>query len=382
MISGFLKGLTLRLFPKKKVLLYFYMVQDLDILLPLAVELKKANVTPICFVTWQMLKKSKRIVKELERHNLSWETQILPRYNGGKFSIDGYRPLLEGVSAVVTAVETSAVAHRHGHGVVKRAKAKKIPTYTFQHGFENIGLTYFDNEFPPGSISILSDRVFTWCPNEKLSDSIQNDILQKCVAVGCTKEYSPPTIPPNEIFASAKQLIVVFENLHWARYTDSYRRLFLEGLETAAAKNPNCIFIVKPHHAGKWLTERYNGEIPTQPNIVIANPSDPNWEPFTAPSLIGCADIVITTPSTVALDAAIMNVPVAVVKNDLDLRNYEPLHLLAGLDAWDNLCKQIETPNFLTSLQERGRKFVEENCVSLQGAVAAVKTIEKDLFQR
>jgi hypothetical protein len=69
-------------------------------------------------------------------------------------------------------------------------------------------------------------------------------------------------------------------------------------------------------------------------NLVMADPSDPFWEPFTAPSLIAAADLVITTPSTVALDAALARKPVAVAAYGMDLPAFAPLPLLQSGADW------------------------------------------------
>ena len=124
--------------------------------------------------------------------------------------------------------------------------------------------------------------------------------------------------------------------MHWSRYSDEYRQRFLQDLEQSAIAHPNTTILVKPHHTGLWLTKRYQGKVPVADNLLIADPKNPQWEAFTAPALIQIADAVITTPSTVAVDAARSHCPVAVVAYDLDLPNYEPLPLLRDLRDWQN----------------------------------------------
>jgi hypothetical protein len=58
---------------------------------------------------------------------------------------------------------------------------------------------------------------------------------------------------------------------------------------------------------------------------------------------------VITTPSTVALDAARYSLPVAVFAGDLDLSNYQPLPLLQALADWQAFV------NSALDLEQRGR---------------------------
>ncbi len=66
----------------------------------------------------------------------------------------------------------------------------------------------------------------------------------------------------------------------------------------------------------------------------MIDPRDSQWERFTAPAFIVHADVVITTPSTVALDAALAGRRVAVVGYDLELPLYHPLPILRCSDDW------------------------------------------------
>jgi hypothetical protein len=68
---------------------------------------------------------------------------------------------------------------------------------------------------------------------------------------------------------------------------------------------------------------------------VVIDPTDSAWEPHTAPALIASVDVVLTTPSTVALDAARSGRPVAVLGYDLDLPLYGPLPIIRGLSDLD-----------------------------------------------
>jgi hypothetical protein len=128
----------------------------------------------------------------------------------------------------------------------------------------------------------------------------------------------------------------VFENLHWHRFSDAYREQLLADLEAAAAEREDTLFLVKPHHAGRWLSTN-RGRLRERPNLVVVDPTDSAWEPHTAPSLIASTDLVLTTPSTVALDAARTGRPVAVLGYDLELPLYAPLPIIrsaADLDAF------------------------------------------------
>jgi len=125
----------------------------------------------------------------------------------------------------------------------------------------------------------------------------------------------------------------VFENLHWNRFDDGYRRRFLDDLSETAAAEPDVLFLVKPHHAGRWLSKNPDALAQTD-NLKILDPADPAWQPYTAPVLLASMDAAITTPSTVAIDAARAGRPVAVAGYGLDLSLYSPLPILGDPQDW------------------------------------------------
>ena len=84
------------------------------------------------------------------------------------------------------------------------------------------------------------------------------------------------------------------------------------------------------------MSEHLVGLKATPPNLLLANPVDPLWEPFTASAILQIVDGAITTPSTVALDAALAGKPVAVASYGLDLSVYSPLPLLNDFKDWDD----------------------------------------------
>ncbi len=121
----------------------------------------------------------------------------------------------------------------------------------------------------------------------------------------------------------------MFENLHWHRFSELYLEQALFDLDHAAAEHLDTLFLVKPHHAGRWLS-RNRGRLRERPNLAVIDPTDSAWEPHTAPALIAAVDAVLTTPSTVALDAARAGRPAAVLGYDLDLPLYAPLPIIRG----------------------------------------------------
>lgn len=342
---------------KPTVLVFMDLIQDLDVILPLikAINADERLSLKTC-VSNQLIKESPRVKDTLETQGIPYH--IIHYY----FLKLGLQPNLSNIDALITASETTANPHRYSHLLTKRANKLKIYTYTLQHGWENIGLTYFDNIHAPDTVHFASQKILIWGDMDSLVPEVLPETKSRCVPVGCPKEKEAiSTAAKLEIPNQRDYVISVFENLHWHRYSDSYRDCFLQDLETTASQFPNTTFLVKPHHAGQWLTKRYKGKLPAGDNLVIINPTEPKWEPFTAPALIAYSDGIITTPSTVALDAANLEQPVSVIGYDLELQKYQPLPIIYSLEDWINFVRQIHLPTARHSICHRTSTFLKKS---------------------
>ncbi len=295
--------------------------QDLDILLPVLLALRsRAEVRLRIALTDWLVTESPRVLNTLAAHGFSFD--IYPRDEVRR----GDAPLLGGVDGVLSGAETNVRAHKSGHTLVGRARARGAASFTLQHGFENIGLTYKDGLHDEG-VRFASDVIFTWCGADDLADWIAPETRAAVVPVGSPKTVPSPASPTPLHQGFWARTVGVFENLHWARFSEVYRERFIEDLRDAASANPDTLFLVKPHHAGRWAS-RHRDRIAQTANLVVVDPTDSAWEPHTAPALIASVDRVLTTPSTVALDAARTGRPVAVLGYDLDLPLYAPLPVI------------------------------------------------------
>ncbi|HEV7265844.1 MAG TPA: hypothetical protein VGN83_13130 [Falsiroseomonas sp.] len=312
-----------------RVLGFLDLVQDLDVLLPV-LEAMRADprFAPEACISDRLAAASPRVLRELV------ERGLMPRIVPRKDVIAGRAPALEGIAALLTAAESSHPAHRAPHALASRAAAGGMPSFTFQHGLENIGLTYFapDPEHP-GPIRFASSRILVWGPAESLPADVLPETRARCVAVGTPKpaEAPPATLP---LPPHAGKVVGVFENLHWERYDAAYVQAFLADLRATAARFPDVLFLVKPHHAARWLAKNPQALAGMPGNLLLADPAQPAWEPFTAAAILAAVDGVITTPSTVALDAARVGRKVAVAGYGLDLPVYAPLPILRGAEDW------------------------------------------------
>ncbi|WP_439670936.1 hypothetical protein AEMCBJ_15080 [Cupriavidus necator] len=281
--------------------------------------------------------------------------------------------------ALLTIAETSLGPHRFAHELTRRACNAGVTTGTLQHGYENVGLTYTDSVHCIERIDFAASRIFTWGPLEQLHADIRHDNRAKCVPAGIPKPVAggdprplPPSIPDD------KPLIGVFENLHWHRYSEDYRDFFLESVEMIAREHPEVTLLVKPHNAGRWLTSRHKGDKPEAPNLIVADPAEVQWEGLTANDLLGHMQGVITSPSTVALDAARAGLPAAVVAYDLPMDNYAPLTRIVASADWLDFVHACLDDAGKARLVDDSRQFVERVLVPGDAAARIIET----LFQK
>lgn len=336
---------------RPRLLFLVQIITDADLLAPLIVAARgDPRLQVHVIVTHAALTKTPELEPLLRRLGLDWEPvredEILREQV----------PDLTEIDAVISATESTAPAHRIAHALARRANRSGVHTFTMQHGFENVGLTYFDREYPSNAVRFASRTIFTWGPSERLHPAALHDTRARCRPLGCSKPAQPTlSVPPRP--DGRERLVAIFENLHWSRYSDAYRESFLAAIELVAQAHPDTTFFIKPHPAGKWLTARYHGPRPTRDNILIAVPGDPRWELYDAAATIELADGVITTPSTVALDAARRQRPTAVVAAELALEAYAPLPLLRSGKDWGRFVAGLTVGSLHTEFVRQSECF-------------------------
>jgi len=240
---------------------------------------------------------------------------------------------LEGVRAIVTGSETTLKPHRAAHDLTLALKSRGASTYTLQHGFENVGLSYFD-AVQGMEVRFAADAIFTWGHPDRLPLTTPDENRAKARAVGRPRFHHRPSEPA---WPNAPEVIdvAIFENLHWHRFDDTYRCRVLDEIDRICAVHPDWRFLFKPHPQGRWLTQRFKGEKPSAANLIVADPALPEWSGITGHAVIARARRVLTTPSTIALDAAQAAKPVAVFGYGLSLPLYRPLAIIESADDLD-----------------------------------------------
>lgn len=301
------------------------LVQDAELVLPVAAEARERGVfdVAICMTSW-LEKVAPRIPALVAAHG------FVPLITTREAVRTGLAPDLAGFEALLTASESTAPAHRFAHALTLRAERAGLATFTMQHGLENIGLTYRGD----GEFEFASQWLFTWGDPRHLPAWVPPGRRSRCIGVGCPKPLRGGPARALPVDAGGRPVVGVFENLHWERYDETYTAAFLDDLFHAAALRPDMLFVVKPHPAGKWMTRNPQLLRGRPANLVLADPGDAAWQPLSAEDVIVTSAAVVTTPSTVALDAARLERPVAVAGYALDVDVYAPLPRLKDRAGW------------------------------------------------
>lgn len=348
--------------PEAEVLVVLHLVQDLDLALPIIIELQQREIAVQVLCSQALLKTSPRVMKTLSLHRI--DVRVVSAAEPLTSFRFGSR-----TRALLTVSETNLSPHQFSRTLTEAAQVAGIMTATLQHGLENVGLTYTDKIHSIDRINFAADRIYLWGGLDTLHTDISPATRAKCVAIGCSKVGRDESANLDALIAPEALVVGVFENLHWHRYSEEYRQFFLEGVTALAEQFPSVTFLIKPHHAGLWLTSRYKGDKPIAPNLIIADPKEAEWERYTAGALLGRMKAVITSPSTVALDAAARGLPVAVVKGDLDTETYTPLYAIEKMANWSAFIERVLDESQAPELKHLSERFVSR--MILEGDAAA-----------
>lgn len=326
------RGIALRAESKLRVLLLLQQFQDIDLIVPVA---EGASACPDLDVRIAVLSKI-AIPASRRLRRLCGNGAQVEFWLGADLLDQRIAPERFAVDVAVTASEGIGFGARFARAFVAASRAAGARVLSLQHGLDNGGLTFGPRV--RGS-AFMSDLVLTWGGAHRLTEAAAPDVRAKAVPVGCPKRVFGRSDFADFPHADVP-FIAVFENLHWHRYNDDYRGRFVRDLVATAEAAPEARFLVKPHMGGQWFV-RGGSNAPLPSNVEIAHPAAPRWRRFTADAFLAYASAVITTPSTIALDAARYGVPAALVTYGIAAQNYHPLPRLEQSDDWLAFVDQI-----------------------------------------
>lgn len=321
---------------------------------------EKAKQRKDIFVTFWVLKKCDKRFPE-----------VLALLTGKRAIVDlvvsFVRPLkllkkLKQADVFLSTVESTAAPHKLPYIITKMANAMGVSTYTLQHGFENIGLTYCDEIHGP-DIKFAAKTVLTWGQTEELPAWVDKETLDKSIAVGCPKKHVIFENNPST-GKGGRPIIGVFDNLYWHRYDEKYRSTFLKHLKDISKQRKDFRFILKCHpNDVRKRSKEMTVKLHRLKNVEVVDLLGEEGN-LTTSWLLSRAVGVITTPSTIALDGALANVPVAVSRYGLDLTYYSPLCLLDDIEDWQQYLDQLTEKSENSKLKRNGEQFLSRVLVT------------------
>jgi hypothetical protein len=305
-----------RLRPRSRVLVLVDLAQDIDVLAPVLAALRDCpDLAPVVRVAGWLERESPRTAARLRQLGLAFA------YVRRADVVSGKAPSLRGIAAVLAAAESSHPAHAAGHALARRAASAGIGAYTLQHGLENVGLYGLER----AAARFASEHVFCWFPERETPADLPDGTAAKLLHVGRPSPLPARAAPP------PRYHLGVFENLHWERYGADEREAFRAGLLAVARSLPELRILLRPHPAGRWSMQ-LGQELAPFPNIALAGPAELQEGASGGAEAVKEAGRVITTPSTIALDAAAVGAPTALAAPGGEV--YAPLPELRAPEDW------------------------------------------------
>ena len=262
---------------------------------------------------------------------------------------------LRNKDALLTTVESTLAAHKVPYLLTRIANAAGARTYTLQHGFENVGLTYRDGIYGP-HVRFAAQTVLTWGPLENIPPAVSEETRRKCVAVGCPKIHLVTPSEPTINSSDRRPIIALFEGLHANRFDERYIRQLFKDLQDMVQLFPDFRFILKPHPGALVRSPLHVESLASLRDVEVLDPVHPESANWSTPRLLTEALAVITTPSTIALDASLAKTPVAVIRCGQTTpyyNNYQPLPFLDEKEDWQEFLNNIlRDPNFMEPIRK------------------------------
>lgn len=262
---------------------------------------------------------------------------------------------------LLSASESSLYPHRLAHALTERARTSGIFTATLQHGFECPGLTYHDNFHSARKIHFSSQRIYLWSPVSRLCPEVPAATVERCLVVGCPSGAEPAESVETLRDADAPLVVGIFENLHWHRYSPADRQSFIDGVIAAAKRFPTVQFRLRAHPSGQWLAGDEARPLRSIKNVGVLMPDElPIADDFHERLFAGLT-AVISTPSSIVIQASSRALPVAVFTGSLATAPvcYDPLTSLRLPDDWLNFVQTLHSAHLARKLRRKSRAFFD-----------------------
>ena len=274
---------------------------------------------------------------------------------------------------IITSSESSSPNHSFARELIMRARRSGIPTIGIQHGYECVGVNHHpsqDNDYPYG-VRLNTDFVTTWQPLSKVrSKSIFTSsrliptgpisfFSRLAFLTSRGRHFHPMSNQAKTDRQQKKKSVLICDNSHSPRFRIQGRREAFRKFCIGLSKANQLEAIVRMHPANRF---------PVTSGLGFTQ-HDGELNPY---SLAGY-DLIISPPSSIIVDAASIQVPVAVWTDHVipnDTTNYIPLPVVStSQDALATLELPVESTRSLC------KEFIDDNLASCYGGKRLINLI-------
>lgn len=341
--------------PAKRIVLLVSRPQDVELLIGIQKKSKLREGLRVRFwVVNSCARRYPEVLAQLKEKGVEVEKIVSFGHLGKTLSS------LMRTDAFLSTVESTTAKRKLPYIITRMANAAGVPTFTLQHGFPNLGLSFCDHVYGT-DIRFAAKTVLIWGPVEALPSWVSHETLDKCVAVGCPKEL---VLFDHDLksHTSDRPIIAIFENLHGHIYDEDYTSAFLGHLQKAAKQYKEYRFVLKSHPSSlRCRSQKLSEAFSRLEDVEIVDRIDGVAPTHTTPWLLANASGAITNPSTIALDSALAGVPVALAQYGLKLANYAPLTMLDSFKDWETFISRLNNGD---ELKKRNEEFLGRVMVS------------------
>lgn len=352
----------------EKLLVLINNATDRPIAMAVLDAARKLGVETAVIVSQEACFRNPQLIEDLVSRRIS--PTFIQRQNARRTD---YR-WLRNATALFCPSESDLPAHAVPHWLTKLANQCSIRSYTAQHGLSNIALTDPDSK----GTKIASGTIFTWNDPSMLPDWVEPSIRERTIATGRITDPSSWTLKNLRPLDKRPERIGIYENLHWSAYPDSFRNDFKAIVFALAERHPETEFVMMPHPAGLWSVKFIKTtELPA--NLTIANPASREHLGATGVNALASIDRILTTPSSIAVDAAQIGLPAIILApEDFDLSLYQGLNFVQS--AEEASAALFDTP--IDILNAGTKAFLAASMLeATDAAERAVRLMFPDLFK-
>ena len=297
----------MRAMPRPRLLVWIGGVPDAELLWPLLGRVaERGRIDVDARVYARRLRADRRLASAYE------SGALVPRWSGKlrmRLFFGGDLARADGVAGLNDPARDRSGAMLRGHALTRRG----VPFAFVQHGAVQTGINYPDRRPLPNH---AAERLLLW---DRPDGPLAGDDPRIRLIGFPKRRFLPALRPPREIAewrARHARVALICHSFRWpGRYGPDAAGSFLDTIETLARTRPDTGFILRGHRGRtNRRSEAREAALATAfPNVIRSQRGRGPLAGATIQDAVDLTDLVITPASTVALDAAYMDRPVAIL---------------------------------------------------------------------